>query len=165
VVREAGSGFAWEERMDPIVHVGPQLAPMGHSLPAETALQPGHLIHVDLGLIRDGFASDLQRTWYWLRDDEKGAPEPVMKTFAPRGPRSMRAWQLWCLEMPAMLWTPPLGRRSWSADSQNRNLPLDTMLVGWRTTAPECSARSGSVMERHPMSRWNQGTSSRLRWS
>jgi len=32
-----------------------------------------------------------------------------------------------------MLWTPPLGRRSWSADSQNRNLPLDTMLVGWRT--------------------------------
>ena len=81
-VREAGSGFAWEERMDPIVHLGPQLAPMGHSLPGETALQPGHLIHIDLGLIRDGFASDLQRTWYWLRDDEKGAPEPVMKTFA-----------------------------------------------------------------------------------
>ena len=81
-VREEGSGFAWEERMNPIVHFGPQLAPMGHSLAGETALQPGHLIHIDLGLIRDGFASDLQRTWYWLRDGEKDAPEPVTKTFA-----------------------------------------------------------------------------------
>jgi Xaa-Pro aminopeptidase len=80
-VREAGWGFAWEERMNPIVDFGPLRGPLGHSVPGDTQLQPGHLIHVDLGLIRDGFASDLQRTWYWLRDEEKEAPEPVRKAF------------------------------------------------------------------------------------
>jgi Xaa-Pro aminopeptidase len=81
-VRESGSGFAWEERMNPLVDFGPLGAPQGHTLPGDTALRPGHLIHIDLGLIQNGFASDLQRTWYWLRDGEKGAPEPVPKTFA-----------------------------------------------------------------------------------
>ena len=81
-VRESGSGFAWEERMNPLVDFGPLGAPQGHTLPGDTALRPGHLIHIDLGLIQNGFASDLQRTWYWLRDGEKGAPEPVSKTFA-----------------------------------------------------------------------------------
>jgi Xaa-Pro dipeptidase len=80
-VREAGSGFAWEQRMNPIVDFGPLRAPLGHSLPGDTALQPGHLIHIDLGLVRNGFASDLQRTWYWLRDGEKSAPEQVTRAF------------------------------------------------------------------------------------
>ena len=80
-VREAGWSFSWEERMNPIVDFGPLRAPLGHSIPGDTALQPGHLIHVDLGLCCDGFASDLQRTWYWLRDGETQAPEPVRKAF------------------------------------------------------------------------------------
>jgi Xaa-Pro aminopeptidase len=80
-VHEAGLGFAWEERMNPIVDFGPLRGPLGHTLPGDTQLQPGHLVHLDLGLIRDGFASDLQRTWYWLRDGESEAPEPVRKAF------------------------------------------------------------------------------------
>lgn len=80
-MREAGFGFAWEERMNPIVDFGPLRAPLGHSLPGDTKLEPGHLIHVDLGLIREGFASDLQRTWYWLREGENEAPERVRKAF------------------------------------------------------------------------------------
>src|SRR5206468_3029031 len=80
-VREAGLGFSWEDDMNPIVDFGPLRAPMGHSYPGDTALAPGHLIHVDVGLRRDGYASDLQRTWYWLRDGETEAPEAVRKAF------------------------------------------------------------------------------------
>src|SRR5487761_287730 len=81
-VREAGFGFSWEERIDPIVNIGPRSGPMGHTLPGDQKLEPGHVIHVDLGVQRDGFASDLQRTWYWLKDGEVSAPEPVTKAFA-----------------------------------------------------------------------------------
>jgi len=80
-VHEAGLGFSWEEDMNPIVDFGPLRAPLGHTFPGDTALAPGHLIHVDMGLQRDGYASDLQRTWYWLRDGETEAPEPVRKAF------------------------------------------------------------------------------------
>jgi len=80
-VREGGLGFSWEDDMNPIVDFGPLRAPMGHSYPGDTALAPGHLIHVDVGLRRDGYASDLQRTWYWLRDGETEAPEAVRKAF------------------------------------------------------------------------------------
>lgn len=80
-VDELGLGYSWEERMNPIVNFGPLDAPMGHSLPGDTRLQPGHLIHVDIGLRLDGYSSDLQRTWYWLRDGEKEAPAEVRRAF------------------------------------------------------------------------------------
>jgi Xaa-Pro dipeptidase len=81
-VRDAGWAFSWEERMNPIVDFGPLTGALGHSLPSDTALQPGQLVHVDLGLQLDGFASDLQRTWYWLAEGETEAPEPVRGAFA-----------------------------------------------------------------------------------
>jgi Xaa-Pro aminopeptidase len=80
-VREAGFGFSWEELIDPIVSFGPRSEAMGHTPPGDKKLEPGHLIHVDLGVQRGGFASDLQRTWYWLKDGETAAPEPVSKAF------------------------------------------------------------------------------------
>ena len=85
-VREAGFAFSWEELINPIVDFGPRSGPLGHSLPGDIKLEPGHVVHVDLGILRDGFASDLQRTWYWLKDGETRAPEPVVKAFeATRG--------------------------------------------------------------------------------
>ena len=80
-IHESGMGFSWEDAMNPIVDFGPLRAPMGHSLPGDAALAPGHLVHVDMGLRRDGYSSDLQRTWYFLRDGETEAPEPVRKAF------------------------------------------------------------------------------------
>src|SRR5207237_1144303 len=68
---EADLGVAWEKRVGPIVDFGPREGPMGNSLAGDTRLAPGQLIHVDIGVRRDGFASDLQRTWYWLKDGEK----------------------------------------------------------------------------------------------
>jgi Xaa-Pro aminopeptidase len=80
-VREAGFGFSWEELINPIIDFGPRSGPLGHSVPGDIKLEPGHIVHVDLGIQRDGFASDLQRTWYWLKEGETTAPEPVSKAF------------------------------------------------------------------------------------
>jgi Xaa-Pro aminopeptidase len=80
-VHEAGFAFSWEERFNPMVDFGPRPGPLGHAPPGDIKLEPGQLIHVDLGILRDGFASDLQRTWYWLKEGETQAPAPVMRAF------------------------------------------------------------------------------------
>jgi Xaa-Pro aminopeptidase len=79
-VREAGWKFSWDDEYCPMVNFG-QPAFLGHAGPTERALEPGDVIHVDIGLIVDGFASDLQRTWYWRRPGEAGPPPDVMRTF------------------------------------------------------------------------------------
>jgi Xaa-Pro aminopeptidase len=79
-VREAGWRFSWAEEYCPMVNFG-QPAFLGHAEPSERALEPGDVIHVDIGLIVDGFASDLQRTWYWRRPGESAAPPEVTRTF------------------------------------------------------------------------------------
>jgi len=79
-VREAGWRFSWDDEFCPMVNFG-QPAFLGHAGPTERALEPGDVIHVDIGLIVDGFASDLQRTWYWRRLGETTAPPAVTRTF------------------------------------------------------------------------------------
>jgi Xaa-Pro aminopeptidase len=79
-VHEAGWRFSWEEDLCPMVNFG-EPAFVGHGAPRDRELRPGDLIHIDIGLIVDGFASDLQRTWYWRRPDEPDAPANVRRTF------------------------------------------------------------------------------------
>jgi Xaa-Pro aminopeptidase len=79
-VRESGWKFSWDDEYCPMVNFG-QPAFLGHAGPTERALEPGDVIHVDVGLIVDGFASDLQRTWYWRRPGETAAPPDVRRTF------------------------------------------------------------------------------------
>src|SRR5260221_5004806 len=79
-VREAGWKFSWDDDYCPMVNFG-QPAFLGHAGPTQRALEPGDVIHVDIGLIVDGFASDLQRTWYWRRTGENAAPPDVSRTF------------------------------------------------------------------------------------
>ena len=79
-VHERGWRFSWDEDFCPMVNFG-QPAFLGHARPTDRALQPGDVIHVDVGLIVDGFASDLQRTWYWRRPGESDAPADVRRTF------------------------------------------------------------------------------------
>ena len=79
-VRKAGWKFSWDDEFCPMVNFG-QPAFMGHAGPTDRALQPGDVIHVDIGLIVDGFASDLQRTWYMRRPGETEAPPDVKRTF------------------------------------------------------------------------------------
>ena len=73
---------AWAADSCPIVNVGPESEP-GHCRPrADLVVEPGRLIHVDLGVSQDGFCSDLQRMWYVRRPGEAGPPEEVRRAFA-----------------------------------------------------------------------------------
>lgn len=69
---------AWDPEHCPAVFTGPGSAG-AHAGPTDTAIEPGHLLNVDFGVRKDGFCSDLQRTWYFLRPGEERAPEAVVR--------------------------------------------------------------------------------------
>ena len=71
---------AWDVEHCPAVFTGPDSAG-AHAGPTDTEIEPGHLMNVDFGVRQDGFCSDLQRTWYFLRPGEERAPEEVERGF------------------------------------------------------------------------------------
>ncbi len=79
-VKERGFGYAWEEEMCPAVFTGPQTGG-AHSGPTERKIKKGEVVNMDFGIKLNGYVSDLQRTWYVLKDNENDAPEPVKKAF------------------------------------------------------------------------------------
>jgi Xaa-Pro aminopeptidase len=78
---ELGVSPAWAAEGCPIVNCGPA-SDLGHTYPSETIrVEPGHLVHVDLGVRLDGYCSDLQRMWYVRRPGESGPPAEVRRAF------------------------------------------------------------------------------------
>ncbi len=78
---EHGVSPAWPLEGCPIVNTGPA-SDLGHTYPSETILiEPGHLVHIDLGVRIDGYCSDMQRMWYVRRPGESGPPEDVRRAF------------------------------------------------------------------------------------
>jgi Xaa-Pro aminopeptidase len=75
-VAARGLGYAWERAHCPAVNAGPEKE-VGHSAPGELRTRRGELLHVDFGVSRDGYCSDLQRVWYVLADGETTPPEDV----------------------------------------------------------------------------------------
>ncbi len=73
-------GLAWEEDHCPAVFTGPE-AVSAHAGPTERKVEKGHFVNVDFGIKYKGYCSDLQRTWYILKDGEKTAPQEVEKGF------------------------------------------------------------------------------------
>jgi Xaa-Pro aminopeptidase len=71
---------AWDPGYCPSVFTGPESAG-AHAGPTERRIAKGHVMNVDFGVKYEGFCSDLQRTWYFLKDDELTAPEEVRKAF------------------------------------------------------------------------------------
>jgi Xaa-Pro aminopeptidase len=72
---------AWERDSCPLVNCGPASDP-GHARPrADIRLEPGHLVHMDLGVRHQGFCSDLQRMWYVRRPGEATIPRAVERAF------------------------------------------------------------------------------------
>jgi Xaa-Pro aminopeptidase len=72
---------AWPADSCPVVDVGPG-AESGHNRPSDQhRVAPGHVIHIDLGLKKDGYCSDLQRDWYVLKPGEARPPEEVSKAY------------------------------------------------------------------------------------
>jgi Xaa-Pro aminopeptidase len=78
--RELGYGLSWEGEFDPTVTAGDQ-SPIGHVGPTENGITRGKLLRIDFGITIDGYSSDMQRTWYFLREDETDAPPVVKRDF------------------------------------------------------------------------------------
>jgi Xaa-Pro aminopeptidase len=73
-------GTAWDEPYCPTVNVGPD-SPVGHTLPGAFKTARGQLLHIDFGVQREGFCSDLQRMWYCLDKGERHAPDDVRRAW------------------------------------------------------------------------------------
>jgi Xaa-Pro aminopeptidase len=75
-----GHACAWTPKICPIVTTGPSTR-IGHVSPTSETITAGSLVHVDFGIRRHGYCSDLQRMW-WVDVDGQGVPEPVARAFA-----------------------------------------------------------------------------------
>lgn len=78
--RSGVQGPAWEPSHCPAVFTGPDSAG-AHAGPTDRRIEPGHIVNVDFGVRLEGYCSDLQRTWYVLREGEDRAPEAVEHGF------------------------------------------------------------------------------------
>jgi Xaa-Pro aminopeptidase len=76
-----GLGYAWVRDHCPAVNAGPDKE-VGHAPPGELRTRRGELLHVDFGVSRDGYTSDLQRVWYFLEDGETAPPGEVQRAWA-----------------------------------------------------------------------------------
>jgi Xaa-Pro aminopeptidase len=80
--RARGLPSAWSWDGCPIVNSGPNSEP-GHSAPRDDIfVEPGHLVHIDLGVKHEGYCSDLQRMWYVRRPGEDEPPPAIQRAFA-----------------------------------------------------------------------------------
>lgn len=69
-----GWGYGWSRAGNPIVNFGPE-SMIGHGVPSSSIrLKPGHLVHLDLGIIVEGYSSDIQRCWYVALPGESELP-------------------------------------------------------------------------------------------
>jgi len=79
-LRTRGLLPSWEPEHCPAVTNGPD-SPVGHAAPGDHKTQRGHLMHMDFGVTKHGYVSDLQRTWYFLNDGEIEPPEEARRGF------------------------------------------------------------------------------------
>jgi Xaa-Pro aminopeptidase len=71
---------AWDEEHCPAVFTGPDSAG-AHAGPTDRPIEHGHIVNIDFGVKKNGYCSDLQRTWYVLRPGETEPPAAVQKGF------------------------------------------------------------------------------------
>ena len=79
-VQNRGLGLAWDEAHCPAVFTGPDTAG-AHAGPTDRKIQPGHVMNIDFGVRKDGYVSDLQRTWYFQPKGETEVPVAVQRGF------------------------------------------------------------------------------------
>lgn len=79
--KQRGLPSAWAWDGCPIVNSGPNSA-VGHGVPsAHIHVEPGHIVHIDLGVQQDGYCSDIQRLWYVRRPGETELPAEIQRAF------------------------------------------------------------------------------------
>ncbi len=79
-VKIAGVEISWDPATCPSVFTGPDTAG-AHFGPTDRKTERGHIMNIDFGVKVNGYCSDLQRTWYFLKEDEKAAPAEVQNAF------------------------------------------------------------------------------------
>ena len=79
-VDRRGVTTAWEQETCPAVFTGPESAG-AHAGPTDRKIEKGHVLNIDFGVKVEEYCSDLQRTWYFLKEGETKAPEIVQKAF------------------------------------------------------------------------------------
>jgi Xaa-Pro aminopeptidase len=77
---ERNFATSWEKDYCPSVFTGPDTAG-AHVGPTDRKVERGHVINIDFGIKLNGYCSDLQRTWYVLREGENVVPAEVQKGF------------------------------------------------------------------------------------
>jgi Xaa-Pro dipeptidase len=78
-IAERGLGYAWDRAGDPIVNSGPD-SMIGHGVPSpQITIAPGHVFHIDLGVVVEGYSSDIQRCWYVPHEGETVLPDDVIR--------------------------------------------------------------------------------------
>ncbi len=79
-VDREGVETSWERELCPSVFTGPESAG-AHAGPTDRKIERGHVLNIDFGVRIEGYCSDLQRTWYFLKEGEENAPEEVIRAF------------------------------------------------------------------------------------
>jgi len=77
---ERNLAASWNWHDDPGITSGPAMT-AGHAVPDDTLVEPGHVLHLDFGIKKDGYSSDYQRCWYILRPGETEVPEDIQNVF------------------------------------------------------------------------------------
>ena len=77
---QAKTTTAWPRGHCPTVTVGGR-SPIGHVRPGDDAIESGTLVHVDFGIVRDGYRSDLQRAWF-VGTGDSTPPSAVRDAYA-----------------------------------------------------------------------------------
>jgi len=79
-VAKMGLEMSWDADHCPGLNAGPN-SPWGHFGASDEKTQPGTTLNMDFGVRKNGFCSDNQRVWYFLRDGETDAPAEVHHIF------------------------------------------------------------------------------------
>lgn len=79
-VKEAEVNYAWDPKSCPSVFTGPATAG-AHYAPTDRIVERGHILNMDFGLKYNEYCSDLQRTFYILKNGETKAPADVQRGF------------------------------------------------------------------------------------
>lgn len=79
-IESRGLGYGWDPTHCPAVFTGPDTAG-AHYQPTDRIVERGHIVNMDFGVKVEDYVSDMQRTFYVLREGEKEAPAEVTRGF------------------------------------------------------------------------------------
>jgi Xaa-Pro aminopeptidase len=119
-LEERRIGSSWDWRYCPGITAGPD-SPRGHVGPTDVKTAAGQLVTIDFGVNEEEYASDMQRTYYFLAPGETEAPAEVKRHFAIIDR---------CIQDAAAFIKP--GVLGWEVDDVARRIFEDEGLEQWQ---------------------------------